>query len=95
MITLRAHLDPCGATNAPLKVALGSQLLGLVSEPEIAGEVGRREVLTCEATPGDVWAYATLILHASDRAGIPARRRVLHVDFAAEDLPAPLEWAGV
>lgn len=30
MITLRAHLDPCDATNAPLKVALGSHTAGFV-----------------------------------------------------------------
>jgi hypothetical protein len=37
---------------------------------------------------------ATPILHASDLAQAPARRRVLQVDYAASDLPAGLEWFG-
>ena len=95
MITLRAHLDPCGEDNAPLKIACGSHKLGLVPEAEVPEAVARSKVMTCPASPGDVWAYATLVLHASDKAAVPARRRVLHVDYAAEMLPSPLEWAGV
>ena len=95
MITLRAHLDPCGPGNAPLRVAPGSHLSGLVPSADIAAEVARRGEATCLADTGDVWAYRTLILHASGRAAEPSRRRVLQVDFAAEDLPAPLSWAGL
>lgn len=95
MITLRAHLDPCSEENAPLKVALGSHAMGLVPEACVAEEISRHNVLTCTAQPGDVWVYASLILHASDKAEVPARRRVLHVDYSAEALPPPLEWAGV
>jgi hypothetical protein len=47
------------------------------------------------AQAGDVWLYATAILHASDRADNPRRRRVLHVDFAGCDLPGGLEWSGL
>jgi hypothetical protein len=36
-----------------------------------------------------------LILHASEAARRPARRRVLQVDYAARDLPGALEWLGV
>ena len=49
----------------------------------------------CEAEAGDVWLYATPILHASEAAKVPTRRRVLQVDYAAGDLPGGLEWAGV
>jgi len=44
--------------------------------------------------PG-IWLYATLILHASDAARVPAHRRVLQVDLAAADLPGGLKWLGV
>ena len=30
--------------------------------------------------------------HRSNRARSPSRRRVLHIDYAGVDLPAPLEW---
>jgi len=39
--------------------------------------------------------YATPIVHASQAAPVPARRRVLQVDFAAVELPGGLEWLGV
>jgi len=95
MLTLRVHLDPCGAENAPLKVALGSHKMGLVRVNDIAEAVKNSEQVNCLAASGDIWAYRTLILHASDAAQQPRRRRVLQVDFAEIDLPDPLEWAGI
>lgn len=95
MVTLRAHLDDVPATNAPLLVAPGSHRCGRVPVAEVAAVVGRHGVRACLAGAGDVWLYATPILHASEAAAVPARRRVLQVDYAAEDLPGGLEWLGV
>jgi len=95
MVTLRAHLDDCGAANAPLKVAPGSHLLGLIPVGAVNDIVARADIATNHARAGDVWAYRTLILHASDAAIRPVRRRVLQVDFANFDLPAPLDWLGI
>ena len=95
MITLRLHLDDCGDDNAPLKVALGSHQLGQVAAGEAADLASRHRELVCCAAAGDVWVYSTLILHASDRAERPGRRRVLQVDYAARDLPGGLEWLGI
>ena len=33
-----------------------------------------------------------LLLHASSAAATAERRRVIHLDFAARSLPAPLKW---
>ena len=95
MVTLRAHLDPCGANNAPLTVIAGSHRLGRLKKPEIRKLVARSKILTCEADAGDVWAYATAIVHASKAAREPIHRRVLQVDFAAQELPDGLQWLGV
>jgi hypothetical protein len=95
MVTIRIHLDPVPATNAPLLVAPGSHLLGRVPEAEIENAVARHGVFACIAQAGDVWVYSTPILHASDAAVEPLRRRVLQVDYAAEDLPGGLEWLGI
>jgi hypothetical protein len=95
MITVRAHLDPCGPDNAPLKVALGSHHLGRVPARDAEAMARRHPLAIHTADAGDLWAYATPILHASDRAGRPSRRRVLQVDYTAFDLPAPLRWLGV
>lgn len=95
MLTMRVHLDPVPETNAPLLIAPGSHRLGRIAEAEIEDIVARCGVVPCLADAGDVWLYATPIVHASNRATIPARRRVLQVDFAATELPGALRWLGV
>lgn len=95
MATLRIHIDPVGPDNAPLRAALGTHGIGLVPAGEAAETAGRMTQIVCLAEPGDVWAYSTPILHASDRAARPGRRRVLQVDFAVDDLPHGLAWTGV
>lgn len=95
MITLRVHLDPVPAANAPLLIAPGSHRMGLVPQGDIAAAVERCGTAACLAEAGDVWAYSTPILHASERAQTPAHRRVLQVDYTAVDLPGGLEWLGV
>lgn len=95
MITLRVHLDPVPESNAPLLIAPGSHRRGRLNEAAIDSVVREHGSYACLAEAGDVWAYATPILHASNVAARPARRRVLQVDYAAIDLPNGLEWLGV
>jgi hypothetical protein len=95
MVTLRAHLDDCDADNAPLLIAPGSNRLGRV-RAAAAAEVARKFApISCLAGAGDVWLYATPIIHASERARTPRRRRVLQVDYANFALPGGLEWIGI
>lgn len=93
MITARLHLDSVDAGNAPLLVAPGSHCLGLIPEPAIGAAIQACGTAVCLAEPGDVWLYATPILHASARVNRPTRRRVLQVDFSVDQLPGGLEWA--
>lgn len=95
MVTLRVHLDPVPVTNAPLLIAPGSHKLGRIPETEVPDVVSQRGTFVCLADPGDVWLYATLILHASEAAREPTHRQVLQIDFAAADLPGRLKWLGV
>lgn len=95
MLTIRVHLDDVPTDNAPLLVAPGSHRLGRVAEAEIEACVERCGVEACIAVAGDVWLYSTPILHASDASRRPGHRRVLQVDYAAEELPGGLEWLGV
>jgi hypothetical protein len=92
MLTIRVHLDPVGPDNAPLLISPGTHRLGRISEPEIAATIAQHGAIPCLAARGDLWVYATPILHASEAARAPASRRVLHVDYSADDLPAGLEW---
>ncbi len=93
MLTVRIHIDPVDSDNAPLQIAPGSHRLGLVSEADIPSVVERCGSFECLADSGDIWVYSTLILHASARASVARRRRVLQIDFSAETLPGGLEWA--
>jgi len=95
MVTVRVHLDPVAATNAPLLIAPGSHRFGRIAESSVPGVVRECGVAPCLASPGDIWAYSTPILHASERASEPKHRRVLQVDYAVGGLPGGLEWMGV
>jgi ectoine hydroxylase-related dioxygenase (phytanoyl-CoA dioxygenase family) len=95
MITLRAHLDACGSDNAPLMIIPGSHRLGRIPVKDVERIVSRREMVACLANAGDIWVYASAILHASNSANDPTHRRVLHVDYSTARLPQGLEWFGV
>jgi hypothetical protein len=95
MVTVRAHLDNCDGENAPLLIAPGSHRLGRVAAADAAHAAAKLNPVACLAHAGDLWLYATAILHASDRALAPRHRRVLQVDYAAVDLPGGLEWLGM
>ena len=95
MVTLRVHIDPVPVDNAPLLVALGSHKCRRIPETAVEAVVADSRVHACIAERGDIWMYATPILHASDAAVRPVRRRVLQIDFTAEPLPSGLEWLGV
>jgi len=95
MVTLRIHLDDVGADNSPLLIAPGSHRFGRIAQSDVRSVVEKCGVSACLADAGDVWLYATLIVHASDAAARPARRRVLQIDYCACELPGGLEWLGV
>lgn len=78
-----------------LLVALGSQANGVVPVDAVDALFQSCKVAMCTADVGDIWVYATPILHASEAAQNPARRRVLQLDFAAFDLPGGLEWGDI
>ncbi|MFB9263548.1 hypothetical protein ACFFWD_10240 [Bradyrhizobium erythrophlei] len=84
-----------GSIVAPLLIAPGSHRLGQIRESEVEAIVERCGRAVCEAEAGDIWLYATPILHASEVAHEPRHRRVLQIDFAAHDLPGGLRWLGV
>ena len=95
MVTLRAHLDDCDTANAPLFYVPGSHRLGKIPSADVAALAHRCGHATSLAQAGDVWLYATPIVHGSEAARDPRRRRVLQIDFAAVDLPGGLQWLGI
>jgi ectoine hydroxylase-related dioxygenase (phytanoyl-CoA dioxygenase family) len=93
MVTLRIHLDDCTEDDGPLEVARGSHRLGRLDQTRIADAVESGEMTLCLANRGDIVAMRPLTLHRSQRARRPSRRRVLHLEYCAVSLPAPLMWA--
>lgn len=92
MLAVRLHLDDCGEDNGPLRVSPGTHALGLLDAADFArlrGQHGER-ALTCPR--GGIILMKPLLLHASSPATNPRHRRVIHLEFAAGDLPPPLAW---
>ena len=94
MLTMRVHLDAVPHDNAPLRIAPGSHRRQF-AEADIEAAVAAHGAVDCLAEAGDVWLYATPILHASAAATRARRRRVLQIDYAATELPGGLAWLGI
>lgn len=92
MITVRVHLDDCPADNGPLTVIPGSHAHGLLRDSDIAVRAERGPHADCLASAGDAVLMRPLLLHASRRSECPRSRRVVHLEFACDALPAPLRW---
>jgi ectoine hydroxylase-related dioxygenase (phytanoyl-CoA dioxygenase family) len=93
MVTIRLHLDDCGSDNGALRVLPGSHLQGELDAKTIAAWSAKESPVTCEIAKGGVLLMRPLLLHASTAAKNPSHRRVLHVEYAAVDLPNGLKWS--
>lgn len=92
MLTIRLHLDDASESNGALRVMPGSHRFGRMSDEEIEKWEREATVVTCAVARGGVLAMRPLLLHASHSSQQPAHRRVIHLEFAAEQLPGALEW---
>jgi ectoine hydroxylase-related dioxygenase (phytanoyl-CoA dioxygenase family) len=92
MITLRIHLDDADESNGALKVLPGSHNQDRLNAQDI--ERFRSEVseVMCCAKRGDGLLMRPLLLHASGHSTSERNRRILHIEYAAADLPNGLEW---
>jgi ectoine hydroxylase-related dioxygenase (phytanoyl-CoA dioxygenase family) len=95
MLTLRVHLDDVPSGNSPLLIAPGSHMVGRIPIGDYDEVVRKHGIFSCLAHAGDVWVYSTPILHASEAASVLNNRRVLQVDYSADELSGGLEWLGV
>jgi ectoine hydroxylase-related dioxygenase (phytanoyl-CoA dioxygenase family) len=91
ILAIRLHLDESGKENGPLRVIPGSHGQGRFSAEQVA-EWARRSSLTCTVPRGSALLMHPLLLHASSACLVPKRRRVIHLEFAADELPGGLAW---
>lgn len=89
--TIRIHLDDTTEENGALKVVPGSHLKG-VYRPETINWNTESEI-TCQVPRGGVMLMKPLLLHSSGRTTNNQKRRVVHVEFSAAELPEGLQWS--
>jgi phytanoyl-CoA dioxygenase PhyH len=92
MLAVRVHLDDCTSDNGPVRVLSGTHLAGRLSDAAIEHWKQSIEPVECTADRGGILAFRPLLLHASSPARMPMRRRVVHIEFAAGELPDGLTW---
>ncbi len=94
MVTIRIHLDACGAESGPMRVLPGSHAHGRLSPAEVNQWVARasRLAVDCLVPAGGAVVMRPLILHSSSAATAAGHRRVIHLEYANEELPRGLEW---
>jgi len=91
MLAIRVHLDDCGEDNGPLRVIPNTHTLGFLSDREIR-DWPKETAVTCTVRRGDAILMRPLLLHGSSPATNPSNRRVIHLEFAANELPHGAEW---
>jgi ectoine hydroxylase-related dioxygenase (phytanoyl-CoA dioxygenase family) len=91
MVAIRLHLDGSMEENGPLRVIPGSHQSGFISDAHLE-QWKLKPVVTCTCKAGDAILMLPLLLHASSPATKPNPRRVIHLEFAAEQLPNGLAW---
>lgn len=91
ILAVRLHLDESGLENGALRVVPGSHKQGRLS-PEAVALWQMTGYATCAIPRGGALLMRPLLLHASSSSAVPKPRRVIHLEFAAEELPGGLEW---
>lgn len=94
MLAIRIHLDDADESNGTLKVLPSSHKSGRLSAPEIQNLKETDKIKLCEVERGSAFLMRPLLVHSSSSGTNPAHRRVIHIEFSAENLPNGLEWYG-
>jgi ectoine hydroxylase-related dioxygenase (phytanoyl-CoA dioxygenase family) len=94
MLTLRFHLDETDETNGGLKVLPSTHKFGRLSATEIQNLKSKQTVRLCKAKKGDCLLMKPLLVHSSSAGTNPKNRRVIHLEFSADDLPNGLQFYG-
>ena len=92
MVAIRLHLDDCDASNGALKVLPGTHRHGKLGAATVRKWAVHNEPVVCELSKGDALLMRPLLLHASSPAAAPRHRRVLHIEYATQELPNGLKW---
>jgi len=92
MVSVRVHLDDSRSDNGPLRIFRGSHKNGRLTDGQIEKIVRAETPIECRVPVGGALMMMPLVVHGSSSALNPSHRRVIHIDYAAEDLPYGLKW---
>ena len=92
MLTVRVHLDDCREESGPLRVVPGSHATGRLDAGATRHWLEHVPARTCLVARGGLLLMRPLLLHASSPADAPGRRRVIHLEYAADPLPGGVAW---
>lgn len=93
MLFARIHLDPTDAENGCLQLALGTHTRGKIAAADADAVASASPIEDCIAQRGDLLFAKALTLHRSSPSRTNAGRRAIRIDYCADSLPQPLEWA--
>jgi ectoine hydroxylase-related dioxygenase (phytanoyl-CoA dioxygenase family) len=93
VLTMRIHLDAADEANGALAVIPGSHRQGFLSEDAVEDQLQTQPQVLCTMPVGGVLLMRPLLLHASARAHNQAHRRIVHLEWAASELPGGLRWS--
>jgi hypothetical protein len=83
VVALRVSLDPSTDANGPLRVLPGTHVHGLLDDAAVERLAREVSPVSCTVGAGGIVAMRPLLLHASSKSTSDARRRVLHIEYAA------------
>ena len=83
VVALRVSLDPSTEANGPLRVLPRTHVHGLLDGAAVERLGLEVAPVSCTVGAGGVVAMRPLLLHASSKSTSDARRRVLHIEYAA------------
>lgn len=93
LVAVRLHIDDCPNENGALRVVPRSHTKGRIPEDERLAVRDQLGEVACPGSAGDALIFKPLLLHASSKSRLPARRRVLHFLFGPTSPGYGLSWA--
>jgi ectoine hydroxylase-related dioxygenase (phytanoyl-CoA dioxygenase family) len=92
IVALRLHLDDCDEANGALSILPGTHRRLSLSDEDIEQLERDDRQVRCDVASGSGLLMKPLVLHASSPMTTGSGRRVIHFEFAASELPEPLDW---
>ena len=92
MLICRIHLDPANTENGVLQVIPSSHRHGIDTPANIMKSVPTKKPVACHVEAGGIVVMRPLLIHRSQKSISLKPRRVIHLEYANQELPHPLQW---